>query len=190
MKHQRLAAFAVIAALIAAVGIVVSWFYYDWREHSEDGVIVTAARRYGIDPALVKAVMWRESWFNPKALGSHGEFGLMQVTEIAAGEWAEAERVKNFQPQQLLNPTINANAGTFYLAKLLKRYPATDNPAVYALADYNAGRTHVLRWNKGAAATNSAVFLAQMDYPGTKDYILKILRRRVRYQSDFPVTGK
>lgn len=187
VKHHRYVVAAILAALIAAAGIIGSWFYYEWRDHSEDAVIAAAARRHGLDPALVKAVMWRESWFNPRARGSHGEFGLMQVTETAAGEWAEAAGVKNFQPEQLLDPAINANAGTFYLAKLLKRYPQTDNPAVYALADYNAGRTHVLRWNKGAAATNSAAFLAQMDYPGTKKYILAILRRRLHYQSDFPV---
>ena len=45
-------------------------------------------------------------------------------------------------------------AGTWYLRKLLRRYPRADDPVVYALADYNAGRTHVLRWNKGPAATN------------------------------------
>ena len=68
------------------------------------------------------------------------------------------------------------DGGARYLGKLLKRYAHTDNPTVYALADYNAGRTHVLRWNKGAA-TNSAAFLAQIDYPGTQHYVRSILER-------------
>jgi soluble lytic murein transglycosylase len=164
---------------------VASWFYYEWRDHREDAVVLAAAQRYGVSPALIKAVMWRESWFNPHALGRHGEYGLMQVTEIAANEWAEAERVKDFQPEHLLDSATNAYAGTFYLAKLSRRYQQTDNPAVYTLADYNAGRTHVLRWNKGAAATNSAAFLAQMDYPGTRRYILAILNRERHYRSEF-----
>src|ERR1043165_4276844 len=115
-------------------------FYYHWREHREDKVILAAARQYRVEPALVKAVMWRESWFNPKVHGGKGELGLMQVTEIAANEWAEAERIKTFQAEHLLNATTNASAGTFYLAKLLKRYRQADNAIPYALADYNAGR--------------------------------------------------
>ena len=181
MKYQRFTALAIVAAL----GFVVGWLYYNWREHREDAVIIAAARRYGIEPALVKAVMWRESWFNPDVHGGHGELGLMQITETAANEWAEAERVKNFQPEQLLDPVTNALAGTYYLAKLLRRYPQTDNPLPYALADYNAGRGRVLQWNKGAAATNSVAFLAQMPFPGTKSYILAILKRRLHYLPEF-----
>ncbi len=181
MKYQRLQAVIIVAAL----GVVACWVYYFWRDHREDAVIIAAARRYGVEPALVKAVMWQESWFNPLARGSKGELGLMQITETAANEWAEAEHIKTFQPEHLLDPATNAYAATFYLSKLLKRYPQTDNPIPYALADYNAGRTHVLQWNKGAAATNSAAFLARMDFPGTKKYIQAIMRRRLHYLPDF-----
>lgn len=163
-----------------------AWFYYHWREHHDDWIILAAARRYGVEPALVKAVVWRESWFNAHVRGGHGELGLMQVTEIAANEWAEAERIQTFQAGHLLNPVTNAYSGAYYLGKLLRRYPQTDNPMPYALADYNAGRTHVLRWSKGEAITNSAAFLAQMDFPGTRQYILAIMKRRIHYLPDFP----
>jgi soluble lytic murein transglycosylase len=181
VKSRWPIAFLLLAVLLGGAG----WLYYQWREHREDAVILAAARRYGVEPALVKAVVWRESWFNPGVRGGKGEFGLMQVTEFAANEWAEAERIKNFQPEQLLDPVTNACAGTFYLGKLLRRYPQTDNPVPYALADYNAGRTHVLRWGKGAAATNSAEFLAQMDFPGTRQYILAVMKRRLHYLPEF-----
>ena len=177
---------SIVVALVLVLLGVSGWLYYQWREHHEDAVILAAAQRYGVDPALVKAVVWRESWFNPRARGGRGEFGLMQVTEFAANEWAEAERIKNFQPEHLLDATTNACAGTFYLGKLLRRYPQTDNPVPFALADYNAGRTHVLRWGKGATATNSAAFLEQMDFPGTRQYILTIMKRRIHYLPDFP----
>lgn len=163
------------------LGGVGAWFYYDWREHSQDGPILAAARRYGVDAALVKAVVWRESGFHPHARGRAGEIGLMQITETAAREWAEAERLAGFQPDHLLDPATNTLAGTWYLRKLLRRYPQTDNAIVYALADYNAGRAHVLRWNKDAAATNSAVFLQQMTFPGTRKYIVTIARRQRQY---------
>ncbi|MFM2296044.1 MAG: hypothetical protein RLZZ350_2457 [Verrucomicrobiota bacterium] len=174
---------------VAVFGIVVVFaglgFYWHWREHHEDRFILAAARHYHVDPALVKAVAWRETWFNPSARGRHGELGLMQITEPAANEWVEAERIKNFSFEHLLDPTTNAFASTFYLAKLLRRYPQTDNPIPYALADYNAGRTHVLRWGKNEATTNSAAFLAAMDFPSTKKYILTIMQRRLYYLPDF-----
>jgi soluble lytic murein transglycosylase len=75
------------------------------------------------------------------------------------------------------------------LSKVLQRYAATDNPAAYALADYNAGRRNVLRWmsatNAPQARTNSAQFLAAMTYPGTRQYVEQILERRRRYESQF-----
>jgi soluble lytic murein transglycosylase len=178
---------AVVAVFIAALGAAGWWLYYDWREHSQDAVILAAARHYNVPPALVKAVVWRETWFNPDALGSHGEFGLMQICAEPGTEWAQAEKIKTFTPEQLLDPATNTFAGAFYLGKLLRRYPQTDNPMVYALADYNAGRGRVLQWNRGAAETNSAAFLAQMTFPGVRKYITTTLKRYARYE---PVFGK
>ncbi|MFM2082306.1 MAG: hypothetical protein RL380_997 [Verrucomicrobiota bacterium] len=181
---KNILAATAVFGIVAVLGGLGGYWY--WREHHEDRFMLAAARHYHVDPALVKAVAWRETWFNPHARGRHGELGLMQITEPAANEWVEAERVKNFSLEHLLDPATNAYAATFYLAKLLRRYPQTDNPLPYALADYNAGRTHVLRWGKNEAATNSAAFLAVMDFPGTKKYILAIMQRRIHYLSDFP----
>ncbi len=161
------------------------------RENSQDPVILEAAARYGVDPALVKAVVWRESWFNPNARGQKGEIGLMQIREKTAEEWAAEEHVHLFTHFQMLDPVKNARAGTWYLRKLLRRYPRTDNPLPYALADYNAGRARVLQWsNNGAAATNSAAFLARMDYPGTRRYVQSVMKRYQHYRPIFPPKNK
>lgn len=175
----------ILLLLAVAVGGSGTWYYLHWRDHRTDKLIRAAALRYRIDPALVKAVVWQESRFNHTVRGSHGELGLMQVTEPAANEWAEAERVRTFLFEHLLSPATNIYAGTYYLSKLLRRYPHTDNPDAYALADYNAGRANVLRWVKGEGVTNSVAFLAQMDFPGTRRYVQNILARRVRYLPDF-----
>ncbi len=160
------------------------------REHSQDRVILAAAARYGVDAALIKAVMWRESWFDPRAVGRAGEVGLMQIMEPAAREWAAAERVPLFVHSQLFDPGRNTLAGAWYLRKLLRRYAATDNPLPYALADYNAGRANVLKWARGPAATNSAVFIGQIGFPGTQAYVKSILRRYAHYRPVFPPREK
>ena len=59
-----------------------------------------------------------------------------------------------------------------------------DNPLPYALADYNAGRANVLKWAKGAAATNSALFLSQIGFPMTRDYVRAVMARRTHYRKE------
>jgi soluble lytic murein transglycosylase len=144
--------------------------------------IRAAARRYQVDPLLVKAVVWRESRFNPAARGTKGELGLMQVQELAAQEWADTEHLAAFRHSHCLDPATNTLAGTFYLGKLLKRYANTGNPFPYALADYNAGRGNVLKWNTSAAATNSALFVDQIGFGATRRYVKSVLRRYRLYK--------
>jgi len=168
-------------AVIVAGGLLLSLWWEARLEQSQDEPIRAAARRYGVDPALVKAVVWRESRFNPHARGTHEELGLMQLRETAAQEWADAERIEAFSHEHCIDPRTNTLAGTFYLAKLLKRYARTDNPVPYALADFNAGRGNVLKWTTGAAATKSAVFMDQIGFPSTRAYVKAVQRRRFLY---------
>jgi soluble lytic murein transglycosylase len=162
------------------------WSWHQWRDHSQDGPILAAARHYGVEPALVKAVVWRESWFSPDRRGRAGEIGLMQIRAAAAAEWRRAEHVGGFTPEDLTDPGTNTLAGTWYLQHLLRRYAQTDNPVAYALADYNAGRSNVLKWGRGLASTNSQAFLDQMGFPGTRNYVKAIMRREEHYRPIFP----
>jgi soluble lytic murein transglycosylase len=172
-------------AILAGVVGLVRWMQWRRLESSQDTVILAAARRYGVDPALVKAVVWRESRFDALARGSKGEIGLMQIMKDTAADWARAEKLLFFQHEQLFDPERNTRAGAWYLAKVLRRYPQADDPLPYALADYNAGRGNVLRWVTGAAATNSQRFLEQITYPSTREYIRSVSARYVQYQRDF-----
>lgn len=168
------------------VGAVVIYLWRNSRvEQSQDNPIRVAAARYGVEPALVKAVVWQESRFNPAVRGRAQELGLMQIREEAAQEWADAEHITGFEHAHCLDAQTNTLAGTWYLKKLLRRYTQTDNPLPYALADYNAGRGNVLKWNTGEAATNSSVFIEQIGFPGTKAYVKSVMQRYERYRRFF-----
>jgi soluble lytic murein transglycosylase len=175
---------------IASLLLVLAFLGYRWRmariEFSQDHRIVAAARKHRVDPALVKAVVWRESRFDPAALGTKGERGLMQIMERTGGEWASATREPMFSTATLLDPERNIDCGSWYLAKLLRRYQKTDDPVPYALADYNAGRSNVLKWMKGSAATNSATFIGQIGFPSTRHYVRTVVERRAKYAGQFP----
>jgi soluble lytic murein transglycosylase len=170
---------AALAILLVGIGY---WGCRERRVVEYESLITSAAARYGVDPALIKAVVWCESRFKADARGRVGEIGLMQLREAAAWEWAAAERVGDFDHEHVSDPKTNLLAGTWYLARLLRRYADVDDPIPFALADYNAGRSHVLRWNHGAGATNAAVFLDQITYPGTRRYIDLVTERREHYR--------
>jgi soluble lytic murein transglycosylase len=183
VKRVRIAIIVLLLLVAVPSGV---WIGHGvWLEQSQDVLIRAAAQRYGLEPALVKAVVWRESGFRPEVRGHAGEVGLMQLRYDAAAEWAGAEQCTNFDLETCLDPRTNTLAGTFYLAKLMKRYTRTDNPVPYALADYNAGRGNVLKWNTGEAATNSAVFITQIGFPGTSNYVLSVMERAEHYRPIF-----
>lgn len=179
VKRRRLILFAL---LVLVAGLALFLWRQEEREKRFFPQIKAAAKRYDVDPLLIKAIVWQESRFDPGVRGRAGEIGLMQIQEIAAQEWADEERYATFDHEHCFDPGTNTMAGTFYLSKLMKRYKKTDNPIPYALADYNAGRGNLLKWNSGAAATNSSVFIAQIGFPGTKHYVENVVRRYAFYK--------
>jgi soluble lytic murein transglycosylase len=180
MRRWKIVAVVVSLGLLDAAAL--GWLYLRHQENRHNTVIFQAARRYGVDPSLAKAVVWCESRFDTHARGRAGELGLMQIRPPAASEWAGAQGLERFHFDHLTDPATNAAVGCWYLSRLLSRYRHTSNPITFALADYNAGRTHVLRWAKGPAATNSELFLEQIDFPGTQRYIQAVVRRSKRYR--------
>jgi soluble lytic murein transglycosylase-like protein len=99
-----------------------------------DDLIAGAAQRYGLDPALLKAVVQTESNFSPLAESHTGAKGLMQLMDDTA------------QQLGVMNPfdaAQNLDGGARFLRQLLDRYGG-DVPL--ALAAYNAGPGAVERW--------------------------------------------
>ena len=158
----------------------------DARERSQDAVILAAAEQHKVPPALVKAVVWKESRFVPEARGRSGEFGLMQIMPDTAHDWVAAERIQPFTNAQLFDPAKNTQCGAWYLGRLLNRYRRTNNPLPYALAAYNAGPGNVAKWATGAASTNAAAFIEKIGFPGTREYVKSVSKRFERYQRSFP----
>jgi len=161
--------------LLALLGALAWKGWHYWRVHRFDSIIAQAAKRYGMDPALIRSVIWRESDFDPDARGRAGELGLMQIRDTAAREWAAAERVQGFAHGDCLNPLTNVLAGTWYLRRMTRHYEKADNPLPFGLAEYNAGRGNVLKWIAAGDPTNSAAFMERIGFPGTRAYVRAIM---------------
>lgn len=149
------------------------------RFQQHDALIRSAAERYGIDPMLVKAVVWRESRFDAQKFGSAGERGLMQVTERAASEWAKETHAENFRVEELFDPKTNLLAGSWYLARATQHWKTQSDPLPFALAEYNAGASRAQRWAGGdeAGAISPEDFRANIDFPNTRSYVDSVLAR-------------
>jgi hypothetical protein len=85
-------------------------------------LVRSVATAHQLDTMLLKAEVWRESKFDPQKMGSSGERGLMQVSEIAAKEWAKEMRVADFRAEDLFDPKTNLEAGAWYLHRALQRW--------------------------------------------------------------------
>ncbi len=142
-----------------------------------DLYVSNAALKHGVDKQLVLAVIWRESNFDPNARGLAGERGLMQIMPAAADDFVKFTKVEKFEYDDLFNPEINVHAGTWYLSRALKRWESRDNPIPFALAEYNAGRKHALRWAAGNTNMTAEEFIENIDFPTTRSYVTNIVNR-------------
>lgn len=151
-----------------------------------DEWILEAARQWNVDPHLIKSVVWRESEFNPRKIGKARERGLMQVTPIAAQEYAAAIGLTRFREDNLADPRMGIMAGTWYLSRALARWEDRDNPVPFALAEYNAGRSRALRWatDPNGKKTTATEFIETISYPSTKAYVQTIMERYDQYRAE------
>jgi hypothetical protein len=122
-------------------------------------IILQAANRYQVDPAIVKAIIMAESSYNPKAVSKRGAKGLMQLMPKTA---------KEMGVEDIFNPEHNINGGVRYYKKLLKQFKGDIK---LALAAYNAGMKNV-RDHNGVPPFKS-----------TRYYIKKVFEYYQHYKS-------
>jgi soluble lytic murein transglycosylase-like protein len=92
-------------------------------------LIQSAAQKHNLAPAFVKSIVAAESAFQSDAVSSKGALGLMQVMPETALEMGLDASI----------PAQNVEAGTTYLATLIRRYRKKRNWLRHAIAAYNAG---------------------------------------------------
>ncbi|MBE6374183.1 MAG: lytic transglycosylase domain-containing protein [Lentisphaerae bacterium] len=157
---------------------------YFMRSSRYDAIIRNAGLRNHIDPALIKAVVWRESRFDRRALGLKGEIGLMQImpgSGYAAADWARAHRCRVPSKGALYDPELNIDIGSWYLGRAFYRYRKYKDAMALALCEYNAGPGRAAEWKP--AATDQPV-IDRITIPSTKQYVKEILKRYDYYKKE------
>lgn len=121
-----------------------------------------------LNPFLVLSLMRQESRFQPKIRSVVGAVGLMQVLPETA-EWVSGKAgLKDYQIDGIDD---NINLGTWYLDYTHRNY--NDN-SMLAIASYNAGPGNVDRWVKQTSVTDVDVFVEEIPFPETKNYVKSV----------------
>jgi soluble lytic murein transglycosylase len=169
----------VLAAVTLLLGLAAAGFLYvqrttpDWYTRMRypleyEHIVRGHATNYELDPALLAAVIYRESKFNVGALSPSGAIGLMQLLPDTAKGIAVHTGGSRFRVRDLYDPEINIRYGSFYLRRLLVKYGDERS----ALAAYNAGQTNVDRWLEEGQG---------IQFPETREYVDEVLEARGVY---------
>lgn len=121
-------------------------------------IIDSCSREFGVDKALVKAVIHAESGYNPSAVSPKGAQGLMQLMPKTA---------QGLKVADTMNPSDNIRGGVRYLRFLLDTFKGNEQ---LALAAYNSGLNKVARYG------------GIPPYAETREYVAKVLSYRNNYR--------
>lgn len=122
--------------------------------------IASAAREFGVEEAVVRAIIHAESAFNPTALSRAGAQGLMQLMPPTARRFGVSDSYDAGQ---------NIRGGVQYLSWLLRRF---NGNLTLAAAGYNAG--------EGAVDRHGGV----PPYKETQYYVQRVAQLADRYRGE------
>ena len=152
------------------------WFVNESDYSTE---IAAAAKRHGLDPALVRSLVFQESSFKADKRGGRGEIGLMQVLPSgAAAEWARVKKRRRPFDWELFDVDLNLEIGCWYLARAMNRWKEYRHGTELALAEYNAGPSQARKW---APANRNGEVIPLIRIASTKKYVTEIMDRYRSY---------
>ena len=126
-------------------------------------IVIQAASRHQVDPALVKAIIMAESGYNPRAISKKGAKGLMQLMPGTAQALGVED---SFNPKQNISGVVR------YFKQLVKKF---NGDVELALAAYNAGSKKV-RHYQGVPP-----------FKATRHYIKKVFKYYQIYKDQMAV---
>lgn len=139
-----------------------------------DHVVRAYAAERDLDPALVAAMIYAESRFDPNVRSAAGAIGLMQILPDTGRFIARSTGGDDFVVADLRDPDLNVRYGTWLLTYLLDRY---DGDVATALAAYHAGPGNVDAWREQGGA---------VAFPETRAYVDEVMRVRGVYAKAYP----
>ncbi len=145
-------------------------------------VIREQAAEKHLDPALIAAVIYAETKFDPRP-SSAGAQGLMQILPQTAEFLARRSGALTFTVSDLATPSVNIAYGSYYLRYLLDHYNGRE---MLALAAYNGGETNVDRWVAQEQQQGRTLTIDEIPFPQTQAYVQRVLQAQRQYRQTYP----
>jgi soluble lytic murein transglycosylase len=186
--RRRRSAAVFIAVVLSAVGVVLAMPLFRKAVNeftlplSYADVIREQAADKHLDPALIAAVIYAETKFDPRTSAAGAE-GLMQILPQTAEFLARRSGATTFTTSDLATPQVNIAYGSYYLRYLIDHYGGR---TMLAIAAYNGGETNVDHWVAEARRQGHALTIQEIPFPETRDYVLKVLSGQRNYRHTYP----
>jgi soluble lytic murein transglycosylase len=148
--------------------------------HHQD-IIRQQAQEKHLDPALIAAVIYAETKFDPRPSAA-GAQGLMQILPQTAEFLARRSGASRFTTADLATPQVNIAYGSYYLRYLLDEYSGN---TMLAVAAYNGGEANVSRWLADAHAQGRRLTIDTIPFPETRAYVSKVLQAQRDYRRTY-----
>ncbi len=157
-------------------GKVYSWFY----PQKYTAEVKASAAEFGVDEALIYAVIRTESGFRPEVVSHAGAVGLMQLMPETF-EWLQNSHDGSVTrtTADLTDPAVNIRYGTCFLSMLLRDY---NGDVRTAAAAYNAGSTTVDGWLGDTRYSSDGRHLSLIPYEETSNYADKVAEAYEMYK--------
>ncbi|MCS6874515.1 MAG: transglycosylase SLT domain-containing protein [Pyrinomonadaceae bacterium] len=134
--------------------------------------ILRYAKAKKLDPRFILAIMKQESSFRTDAKSPAGARGLLQLVYDTAVKYSQEAGFSKLEPDDLYSPEINIAISIVYIAKLFDEFDHFYEPVA---ASYNAGEDNAARWLNRTKPKDAGVFIAEIGFSETKNYVLKVM---------------
>ena len=168
-RRARLGTVLIIGILVGALPLAYS------------DVIREQATEKHLEPALIAAVIYAETKFDPRP-SSAGAQGLMQILPQTAEFLARRSGATTFSVTDLATPEVNIAYGSYYIRYLMDEYHGS---VMLALAAYNGGETNVNRWLVSARDRGRTLTVSDIPFAQTRAYVEKVLGAQRDYRRTY-----
>ncbi len=139
--------------------------------------ICREAEEAGVDPLWLRSIIYQESRYDPSARSGATARGLMQFIPETAADVARRAGLGEMTPERMYTPEVGIRLGATYWAELMAEFGRPE----LALAAYNGGPHNVRRWGAKSRGNDPALFLSDIGFVQTKDYVSRIFGLYARY---------
>lgn len=140
-------------------------------------LVCRESQEAGVNPLWLHAIIWQESRYDPEARSGAAARGLMQFIPETATLVATRLGMRDLEFESLYQPEVSIRLGAHHWAELIQELGAPE----LALAAYNAGVTNVRRWLAKSGSTDIEVFVSDIGFVQTKNYVREVFALYAKY---------